>query len=156
MNTAAATKPRRPIAFAALTAGAYASAATALLFLLVDATRGQLLYTPSLIGQVVLLGGDPSSIEPLRLDMVALYSLVHLVVFVLIGAAAAMMHESWSFFRAPLALAAALMTLLTAGAFSVGAVAYPGLVTAIGPLWLVIGNLAAAGTMAWLVRAGTR
>ncbi|MDH3207153.1 MAG: hypothetical protein OEO79_11110 [Gemmatimonadota bacterium] len=156
MTAATATTPRNSIAFAALTSGAYASAATALLFLLVDATRGQLLYTPSLLGQVVLLGGDPASVEPLRLDMVALYSLVHLVVFVLIGAAATALYEAWSLLRVPMVLGAALMAVLTAGAFSLGAVAYPGLVAAIGPVWLVAGNLAAAGTMAWLIRSGTR
>jgi hypothetical protein len=156
MNTAAATRPRSNIAFAALISGAYASAATALLFLLIDATRGQLLYTPSLLGQVVLLGADPSSIEPLRMDMAALYSLVHLVVFVLIGAVATAMHEAWSFLRTPLVLGTALMTLLTAGAFLLGAVAYTGLVAAIGVVWLLVGNLAAAGTMAWLIGSGTR
>jgi len=151
MNTAAAIRPRSHIAFAALTSGAYASAATALLFLLIDATRGQLLYTPSLLGQVVLQGSDASSIEPLRIDMVALYSLVHLVAFILIGAAATVMYEAWEFLRAPLVLGVALMAMLTAGAFLVGALVYPGLVAAIGPVWLLAGNLAAASTMAWLI-----
>lgn len=153
MTTVTVATTRNNTFFAALISGAYASAATALLFLIVDGARGQFFYTPSLLGRVVLLGHEPSSTEPLRLDMVALYSLVHLIAFVLIGAAATAVYRNWKALRASVAFGTAVMTFLTGGAFMVGALVYPGLIEAIGPLALIGGNLVAAIAMTVVVRS---
>lgn len=154
MNTAVATRARSDIVFAALLSGAYASATTALLFLIIDASRGQPLYTPSVLGEMVLLGQDPNSVGPLRLDMVALYSLVHLVAFVLIGGLATALYQAWENVRPPVVMATVLTVLLTGGVLLMDRVAYPGLAEAVGPLALIAGNIVAATTMTWVVRSG--
>lgn len=138
----------------AVVSGAYASAATALLFLVIDSVRGEPLQTASTLGSVVLLGQDPGATAPFRLDMVALYSLVHLAAFVLIGAAVTLAYQHWERIRSPGALVGLVTLGLTAGAGLVDALFFPGLVSAIGPLALVAGNLAAALAMAWVLDSG--
>ena len=73
------------IAFASILSGAYASAAIALFFLVADALGGQILHTPSLMGQVVLFDTAPADVTTVRLDALAIYSVVHLVAFIGIG-----------------------------------------------------------------------
>ena len=68
------TKPG-DIAFASILSGAYASAAIALFFLVADALGGRILYTPSLMGQVVLFDTGPADVTAVRLDAFALFSL---------------------------------------------------------------------------------
>jgi hypothetical protein len=151
MTTATMDRSRVDVAFTALVSGAYASAVTALLFLLIDAARGQLFYTPSLLGGVVLLGFEPASTAPVRMDMGAIYSLIHLGVFVLIGGVVSTLHASWERVRSPWVLGAIVMAGLSAGALLVDAVLYPGLIGAIGGVGLFAGNAAAAATMTWIV-----
>lgn len=151
MRTAVAKKSRTDVVFASVVSGAYASAATALLFLLIDGARGQLLYTPSLLGSMVFLGQDAASVAPVRMDMGALYSVVHLAVFVLIGTAVTNIHQAWQTARSPWVLGALVMTGLSVGVLLVDALFYPGVIDAIGPVALTAGNAAAAATMTWMV-----
>jgi hypothetical protein len=156
VDTAARASDRSSdLLWGALVSGAYASAATALLFLIIDGIQGQPLQTASLLGSVVLLGQDPSSAATaFRLDMVSLYSFLHLAVFVLVGAAATKLYLSSSLMRRPLALVAVLTASLTAGGLLADAFLYPGIVSALGALNVVAGNLAAASAMTWVLAAG--
>lgn len=154
MDITASTAPRSDTLWGAVISGAYASAATALLFLLIDSLRGQPLQTASTLGSAVLLGQDPTSQAPFRLDVVALYSLVHLGAFVLIGAAATKAYQTWELIRPPALLALLLAVALTFGVIAVDALFVPGVVTAIGPVALVAGNVAAAVAMTWVLSSG--
>lgn len=154
MDTAVATTSRSDTLWGAVVSGAYASAATALLFLVIDSLRGEPLQTASTLGSVVLLGNDPSSPGPFRVDMVALYSLVHLAVFIGIGAVATMVYRRWKRIRAPLALGTLLTVVLTGGVALVDGLFYHGLVAAIGPAALLAGNVAAAAAMTFVLGSG--
>lgn len=140
------------IAFASLLSGAYASATVALFFLAVDTVRGEPLLTPSLMGSVVILGETPSADLPLRLDMMAYYSLVHYVVFTLLGTAATLTYARLpGFLGRPYALAAGILAALLAGELLITAVWLPGLVATIGTWAVGFANLAAALVMAGFI-----
>ncbi len=144
--------PTERVAFASLISAAYASAGVALLFLVLDAARGNPLFTPSLLGSVVLLGEAPSAASPVRLDMVALYSLVHLGAFALLGTGAALLHARRSVLRShPVLLAALLFAALGAGAAVVDSLLFPGLIGAIGTIPASAANALSSGIMTWLI-----
>jgi hypothetical protein len=145
------------IVFASAISGAYASAAIALLFLGLDIAQGVPLFTPSLMGSVVLLGEVPSASLAVRLDMVALYSLVHFAAFVALGGAASLAFVRWQALRRhPLVPAGLIMALLMVGAIAVELLVAPGLLSAIGPGAVAVGNASAAGVMGWFIHSALR
>jgi hypothetical protein len=136
-----------PAPLRAVIAGAYGSATVALLFLLLDTLRGDPLATPSLMGSVFLLGQAPSADLPVRLDMLALYSLVHFAIFT--GLA---LGGTWFSARASrparAGLAGVLMVTMSAGVIAVDALWAPGLLQLIGLVPLLVANVAASAVMA--------
>lgn len=153
MDTRESRPDRGQVAFAALGSGAYASAATALLFLAVDAYRGAALFTPSLMGSVVLLGHPPAEVTEVRLDMVAAYSLVHFAAFTLLGIGVTLASRRVAALRSRAAvLAVAIFALLMVGAVVVDRLVYPGLVTRMGLAPVALANAAAAAVMARFIR----
>lgn len=68
-------------------AGLLGAAVTALWFLIVDAVNGRPLYTPTLLGAALFHTASGLGLEtlPVSLDMVALYTVAHGVVFAAIG-----------------------------------------------------------------------
>ena len=54
-------------------------------FLALDLLRGRPLFTPSMLGQIVLLGRGSGASEQIQPDAVALYTIFHVVAFVLFG-----------------------------------------------------------------------
>jgi hypothetical protein len=68
-----------------LLAGGLGALSVALLFLVLDLMRGRPLYTPSVLGQIVLLGRPTAVTDQILPDAVALYTVFHLVVFALFG-----------------------------------------------------------------------
>lgn len=142
------------VAFASILSGAYASAAVALLFLVIDAFRGDPFFTPSLMGSAVLLGSTPSAELPVRIDMVAFYSLLHVVVFALVGTAFTLLGIRFAgLVRHPLLLTSSVFGALTLGIIGLDALFFPGLVGTIGLLPLVGANLAAAAVMSAFIRS---
>lgn len=57
----------------------------ALFFLVVDSLGGRPLFTPSILGQALFTGADPSAADTIRLDMVAYFSAVHFASFLVLG-----------------------------------------------------------------------
>ncbi|MEX2467295.1 MAG: hypothetical protein WD995_10315 [Gemmatimonadota bacterium] len=146
------------IAFASLLSGAYASAAVALLFLGIDAMRGDPFFTPSLMGSVLLLGSEPSAALPVRLDMVAYYSLMHVVLFSLLGTVFTLAClRVTTLTKRPVIFAGVILGTLTLGMVGLDVAWFPGLVQAIGPVPLVAANLGAAVVMSvFIARALAR
>lgn len=60
-------------------------ATIALFFLVVDSIQGRPMFTSSLLGQALFEGADPASVTEVRLDMVAYFTIVHLVSFLVLG-----------------------------------------------------------------------
>lgn len=75
-----------------LVAGLLGAAAVAAWFLLLDTVHGRPLHTPTLLGTAIFRGGaglaSPATL-PVSLEMVALYTWVHALVFCVIGGVAA-------------------------------------------------------------------
>jgi len=145
------TKPG-DLQFASLMSGAYGSSAIALFFLVVDAVRGDLLFTPSFMGQVVLFGTAPADITSVRLDAMALYSLVHLLAFIGIGTVASWVYSRSSVLpRNVVALTASILAFLTVGTMAVDWLLFPGIIDGIGRIPLALGNGFTSIAMAVLV-----
>ncbi len=147
------TPPRDRAVFAAILSGAYASAGVALLFLALDALRGDPFLTPSLLGSTILLGLEPAADLPVRLDMVALYSGVHLAAFVALGAMATLATIRLGILRRrPILLPLILFAVLVAGELLVGTVFFPGLIDTIGLGRVTLANAVASWIMGRIVR----
>ena len=141
------------IAFASILSGAYASAAVALLFLAIDAVRGDPFFTPSLMGSVFLLGSEPSAALPVRIDMVAYYSLLHVVLFSLLGTVFTLACLRFAALaRRPIVFAGVIFGALTLGMAGLDLLLFSGLVQAIGAVPLIAANLFAAGVMSVFIR----
>jgi len=152
MDTDIDAPQRSDITYAAVFAGALGSAAVALLFLGMDGFRGDILYTPSLLGSVLALGVSPSEVAPVRLDMVALYSVLHLFAFTSVGAVASLVHAMPTREGRSLpALAGGIMAILGLGVVLTDAVLLPGIAQNIGVVPLLLANALAAAIMAWFI-----
>ena len=148
---AISTKPG-DLQFSSLLSGAYGSAAIALFFLIADAIRGDVLFTPSFMGQIVLFGTLPADVTATRLDAVALYSLAHLFAFVCIGTAVTFVYAKTSIIpRNAIAVSVAVLAVLTVGTMGVDRLIFPGIIDGIGRVPLALGNGFASIVMAVLI-----
>lgn len=141
------------IALASLLSASYGSAAVALFFLIIDALRGDPFFTPSLMGSVLLLGSEPSSALPVRLDMLAYYSLVHFVLFAALGTSFTLVCVRLGVrARRPVIFTGGILAALSLGMVALDRIWFPGLVQAMGPMALVGANLLAAVVMSTFIR----
>lgn len=140
------------LVYAASYAGFVGSGALALFFLIRDTVLGEPLMTPSIFGAAIFGAGVPA--EPaVRLDQVAVASLVHVALFTVVGAPFAyLVHQVERLRDAPLILASGLFAVLGAGIVSLDLLLAPGLITAIGPLSVTLGNTMTAGAMTLFYR----
>jgi len=140
------------ITYAAVFAGALGSATVALLFLAVDGFRGNMFYTPSLLGSVLALGMAPSEVTQIRIDMVALYSIFHLVAFTAVGVVASLVHAMPTREARSLpVLAGGIMAIFSVAVVTTDALLVPGIAQSIGLLPLLLANALAAAAMAWFI-----
>ena len=148
MRTDSFETHRGDLAYAVAYSGAIGSAIIASLFLILDTMAGRPLETPILMGSALFFGELASASGPLRLDLAAGYSLVHLVMFTSVGGVFAFLAQRLrgvpSLARI---LAGGLFLALTAGFFALDAIVGPNLAAAIGMIPIVLGNLLAAGGM---------
>jgi hypothetical protein len=75
-----------------LVAGGLGAAVIAAWFLVLDSLNGQPLYTPSILGTALFRGAGAVSVPqevPVSLEMVLVFTWVHVLVFALLGVAAA-------------------------------------------------------------------
>lgn len=79
------SSPAADLLYDAFYGAAVGGSVIALFFLLVDSLGGRPLFTPSLLGQALFTGADPSATHTIRLDMVAYFSAVHFAAFLVLG-----------------------------------------------------------------------
>lgn len=121
----------------------------AVFFLVVDLIAGHPLFTPSLIGTVLVTGADAAAVTEVRLDMVAYFSVAHFGVFLALGAAISLMCRWTGLSKtSPRTVVAAVFTLLTVGFFVGGQLLMPGVGAVIGVPFILAANLLTAGSMA--------
>jgi len=126
----------------------------AIWFFLVDAARGQLFFTPGALGSAVILRvSDVDAVQVNALTVLG-YTLVHFVVFIGVGLAAAALVVQAE--KVPALLLAGILILAVAEAFFLGllAVLAEWLLGALGWLSVGVGNvLAAVGMAVYLWKA---
>jgi hypothetical protein len=133
-------------------AAAVGGSVLGLFFLLVDSADGQPFFTPSLMGTVLFTGVPAESVTQVRLDMVAYMTMIHILLFGLLGMAVAILvHEAELHSRHPKEVILALFLVLEIG-FVVSANQFmPGVVAMIGFGRIVVANLVTAATMALFI-----
>jgi hypothetical protein len=135
--------------------GAIGGAVVALFFLAVDVVAGQPMYTPAMLGEVLFTGAEPADVTAVRLDMVAYFSGVHLVMFLVLGLAVSYLFKATGMSRRSLPVAAGTIFVILTGVFIAGdLLIMRGVATAIGiPLVLTANLLTALAMAAFLRRA---
>jgi ABC-type sugar transport system permease subunit len=135
-------------------AGLFGASLLAFWFLYLDLLRGEPLFTPTLLGTALLRGQGTSS-QPLvaSIWLTLLFTVVHGLVFVVVGMAVAAFLERFALFRTR-----ALIILLIFGVLCLGFFVVAANISAIGPRGVavrdaLIGNAIAALAMgAYLAR----
>lgn len=140
------------LAYGAFYGGALGGTIVAFFFLIVDAIQGQTLYTPSMLGTALF---EDTIVPGVRLDMVALYSIVHFAVFFALGGLASWLHLSWEPLRdRGVVLGLMLFALLTGALFLADWLFLDGVAAALGVFEVLVANaLTAAAMAAFITRA---
>ena len=134
------------LAYGAFYGGALGGSVIAMFFLIMDALRGQALYTPSMMGTALFLD---TIVPGVRIDMVALFSIVHFAAFFALGGVASWLHLTRESVRGrAVVLGATIFGLLTAALFLGNWLLMDGVVAAIGVVEVLIANALTAVAMA--------
>ena len=131
--------------------GMTGAAVVALWFLILDTARGQIFFTPSLLGSVVFLGQSPDEVISVNPFIVFAYTGLHGVLFLLAGLVIAWLFAVFE--RNPQfgIILLLLFLLVESILFSFAAAVFPNLVGAIGAVAVASGNLFAAVVMFWFL-----
>ena len=120
----------------------------AVFFLILDSVAGHPLFTPSLIGTVLLTGADAGMITDVRLDMVAYFSVAHFVAFLALGAGVSTMCRWTGLDKTNPVYVTGLVFLVLTGTFLVASTfLMPGISAVMGVQWILLANLLTAGSM---------
>src|SRR5262249_2839675 len=136
-------------------AGIFGASLLAFWFLYLDLLRGEALFTPTLLATALFRGQGAAGPQPFleSIWLTLLFTMVHGLVFVVVGVAAAAFLERFALFRTR-----ALLILLIFGVLCLGFFVVAANVAAIGPRGIavrdaLIGNAIAAFAMgAYLAR----
>ena len=128
--------------------GAIGGSTVALVGLVIDAIKFEPLFIPSLIGSALFLGANPVTVSEVRMDMVAYFTVVHLVAFVILGlmisALVLRLHEL-AFH--PIIVAMIIFVVLQVGFVAADAVFLGGVVGVVGFWWIALANALAGLSM---------
>lgn len=128
-------------------AGAFGAGSLALWFLLIDTIARTPLWSPSVVGHVLLTGAAPSSAIGVDVAIVAWFSLVHCALFMGFGIAATFALRAAAVRPTSLIGVGSLTVALQAGTVLGSHFFAPGLGEALGWLYIGAGNVAAAISM---------
>lgn len=128
--------------------GAIGGTAVALVSLVIDAIRFEPLFTPSLFGSALFLGVDPEAVTEVHLDVVALFTVVHLAMFAALGLLiSALVQRLHDLALHPVVVSVIVFMILHGGLVAVDAVVLGGVVAVIGFWWLALVNASAGIAM---------
>jgi hypothetical protein len=131
--------------------GVAGAVVVALWFLILDTARGQMFFTPSLIGSAVFLGQTPEQIVSVNGFIVFAYTGLHGVLFLFAGLALAWMFSMFEHNPQFGIILLLLFLMFEAILFSFAAAIFPNLVGALGAVAVASGNLFAAIAMFWFL-----
>jgi hypothetical protein len=141
-------------AYDAIYVGGIGGGLVAMFFLVYDiVTLGEALFTPSLMGSVLFDGVSPGAAGEVNMMAVAKYSVVHFVVFGLLGLGISILtHQAEIRSRHPLLVIGLVFIILEAGFWLAASAVIPGVIERLGALQVAAANLfAAVGIAAFLV-----
>ena len=131
----------------ALYAGIFGGSAVALFFLVDDLMAGRPLFTPSLLGSVLVFGAEAKDVLVVRFDAVVYFSIIHIAAFTALGALLSfVVHEVELHSKHPALVMLVLFGIIEAGFFVIAPLALPGVIEELG-----MGRVAAANLMAAIV-----
>jgi hypothetical protein len=152
LKSEARVRTRADLAYESLYCGAIGGSVIALFFLVIDAWNGQPLFTPSLLGGVLFGGQAAETISEVRMDWVSYATILHFIVFGVIGTAVAIIaHEVELHSRHPATVLFGVFAVIEWVFLVGGMFRLPGVIGVLG-FWRVAGAnlLAAAGIAAFL------
>ncbi len=130
-------------------AGAIGGSVVALFFLFIDVMNGQPLFTPSLMGSVLIGGAVAASVFEVHLDMVAYYTIVHFLIFGALGAFVSLaVRKVVEHAHHPGLVLLGLFGLFEVAFILFAAFVMPGVIERVGAVPVLLANLMAAGSMA--------
>ncbi len=133
----------------AVYAGILGGSAVAGFFLFTDILAGQPLFTPSLLGSVLVLGADATEVAAVRLDAVFYFSIIHVTAFTALGALVSfVVHEVELYSKHPAIVLLLFFGIIEVGFFIIAPLALPGVVDGLGLARIVAANLFAAIVLA--------
>jgi hypothetical protein len=131
-------------------AGLLGAAAVAAWFLAIDVVAGHPFRTPAALGQALLYGGrGPSHSVDIDFRVVALYTVVHVVAFIIAGVIFAFIAEQLE--RRPSFVLLAAMTVIVLEAVAVVNLAYGAQWGGIDIWSIIVANVLAVAVMSWYV-----
>ena len=135
--------------FDSIYSGAVGGSAVALFFLVVDLLDGRPLYTPAMMGSVLLYGAAVGDAAELKFDPIAYFTLAHMAAFVGLGAAITwLVHEVELHSKHPIVVLFVLFLIIELTFFLVAPLVIPGVIRELGLARVMTANVLAAGTMA--------
>ncbi len=143
------------LAYEAFYSAAVGGLVVALLFLVAEVLAGRPLFTPSVLGSVLFFGAEAEAVDAIDYTAVALFTVVHIVGFGILGFVAAGMarfleERTGGSFVAP---AIAIFLILEAAFLVFNFVVAPGAADVIGHGKILLGNGLAAVAMTAFLRA---
>lgn len=141
-------QPRR-IIMEGFIAGLIGAAAVALWFLVVDTVSGRPFFTPAMLGSAVFQGlRDPALVE-IAFPTVVMYTMLHVVAFLLVGIAAAILVAEAEEFPTLLWPLLVFFVVFEFGFYIIVATLLTPLLSALAWTNVAIGNLIAASGMGY-------
>jgi len=139
--------------------GGIAGSAIALFFLAIDIVQGRPLYTPAMMGAALFGEVAPSSVETIRLDMVAFFSILHFATFAVLSVALSYLCRVSRLVEGHVLVMTGLaFAVLTAVIFAADWLLMPGVVGTLGYGRVLVANaltgLALAAFMKWSHKPG--
>jgi hypothetical protein len=131
--------------------GVAGAAVVAAWFFILDTARGQMLFTPSLLGSVVFLGQSPDQVISVNGFIVFAYTGLHGVLFLMAGLVLAWMFAMFEHNPQFGIILLLLFLLFESILFSFAAAIFPNLMGALGAVAVASGNLFAAIAMFWFL-----
>ena len=131
--------------------GVAGAAVVAAWFFILDTARGQMLFTPSLLGSVVFLGQSADQVISVNGFIVFAYTGLHGVLFLMAGLVLAWMFAMFEHNPQFGIILLLLFVLFESILFSFAAAIFPNLMGALGAVAVASGNLFAAIAMFWFL-----
>lgn len=140
--------------YEAFYSAALGGAAIALFFLMIDTLAGRPLYTPSLLGSVIILGQDPATVTGVDLGAMALFTVLHFAAFGALGFFASWLVRALEhrFEGSAIPPLVTLFLIVLAGLWIPARIADPALVDVVGQGRIFLAAALTAGTMTAFLR----